>query len=161
MFYMPAYFQARLTVSSDIDGGGYGQNIGYGIDSPDIGKMITNLMYNNEFAYFEPYFGQASPDMSQFDKWGHFTQIVWKGTQQVGCATVICDSLGNVDASNSVPFTVCNYSPSGKLRECRFVFWCVNILFRELRRRIRQQRPASSGPSIPPSLIDSGVLHRQ
>lgn len=77
--------------------------------------MITNLMYNDEFSYFEPYFGQANPDMGDFDLWGHFTQIVWKGTKQVGCATVVCDRLGNVDASKPMPFTVCNYSPPGKL----------------------------------------------
>lgn len=76
--------------------------------------MISNLMYNSEFMYFKPYFGMASPDMSTFDQWGHFTQILWKGTSEVGCATVVCDSLGNVDARSALPFTVCNYSPPGK-----------------------------------------------
>lgn len=76
--------------------------------------MISNLMYNNEMGYFESLYGQDTPDMSNFDAWGHFTQIVWKGTTHVGCSTVMCPTLGNVDGSN-MPFTVCNYSPAGML----------------------------------------------
>lgn len=74
--------------------------------------MITNLMYNDEMMYFANLYGQASPDTSNFDAWGHFSQIVWKGTKQVGCATVVCPSLQNAGGSN-VPFTVCNYLPAG------------------------------------------------
>ncbi|KAJ6091657.1 hypothetical protein N7467_003626 [Penicillium canescens] len=97
---------------TSIDGGGYGQNIGYGVEEASIGEMITNLMYNDEMMYFAELYGTASPDMTNFDAWGHFSQIVWKGTKEVGCATVVCNSLGNAGGSN-VPFTVCNYSPPG------------------------------------------------
>lgn len=100
---------------TDIDGGGYGQNIGYGVQSNDVGVMITNMMYNDEIEFFPTPYGQADPSMSEFDSWGHFSQIVWKATTHVGCATVVCDSLGNVDSSGSVPFTVCNYSPVGNV----------------------------------------------
>ncbi len=56
-----------------------------------------------------------------FDKFGHYTQIVWKGTNKVGCAVVDCSNnhngpngLGSV-ADNVPPyFTVCNYGPPGK-----------------------------------------------
>ena len=75
--------------------------------------MITNLMYNDEMGFFTALYGLASPLMELFDSWGHFTQIVWKNTKEVGCATVMCDSLGNVDSSEAMPFTVCNYSPAG------------------------------------------------
>ncbi|BAE56831.1 unnamed protein product [Aspergillus oryzae RIB40] len=106
---------ARCVYQHDttINGGGYGQNIGYGVSSEKIGEMITNLMYNNEMGYFEALYGEANPSMDNFDAWGHFSQIVWKGTTHVGCATVTCNSLGNVDSSVAVPFTVCNYSPAG------------------------------------------------
>ncbi|TPR02128.1 Nucleoporin complex subunit 54 family protein [Aspergillus niger] len=98
---------------TSIDGGGYGQNIGYGVESSEIGVMITNLMYNDEMGYYTDLYGEADPDMTYFDNWGHFSQIVWAATTHVGCATVTCDSLGNVDASEALPFTVCNYSPAG------------------------------------------------
>ncbi|GAD95040.1 SCP-like extracellular protein [Paecilomyces variotii No. 5] len=99
--------------NTQIGGGGYGQNIGYGIPASDIGKMITNLMYNDEFDYFNNLYGEANPDMTNFEKWGHFSQIVWKGTKQVGCYTKVCSSLQNVDSDGPLPFTVCNYSPAG------------------------------------------------
>ncbi|GFN18894.1 hypothetical protein AtubIFM55763_002887 [Aspergillus tubingensis] len=98
---------------TSIDGGGYGQNIGYGVEASEIGVMITNLMYNDEMGYYTDLYGEADPDMTYFDNWGHFSQIVWAATTHVGCATVTCDSLGNVDASEALPFTVCNYSPAG------------------------------------------------
>ncbi|PYH88955.1 PR-1-like protein [Aspergillus ellipticus CBS 707.79] len=98
---------------TSIDGGGYGQNIGYGVEASEIGVMITNLMYNDEMGYYSDLYGEADPSMTYFDNWGHFSQIVWKSTTHVGCATVTCDSLGNVDASEALPFTVCNYSPAG------------------------------------------------
>ncbi|KAL5342351.1 CAP domain-containing protein [Aspergillus crustosus] len=106
---------ARCVYQHDtsINGGGYGQNIGYGTPSDDVAVMISNLMYNDEVGYFENLYGEASPDMSLFEKWGHFSQIVWKGTTEVGCATVTCNSLGNVDSATAVPFTVCNYYPPG------------------------------------------------
>lgn len=79
----------------------------------EVGILITNLMYNDEIGYFPKPYGAASPNMNQFDYWGHFSQIVWKGTTHVGCATVMCHGLGNIDSSSSLPFTVCNYSPPG------------------------------------------------
>ncbi|KAJ5166821.1 uncharacterized protein N7482_005602 [Penicillium canariense] len=108
---------ARCVYQHDtsIDGGGYGQNIGYGVDASDVGVMISNLMYNDEINYFPTPYGAADPSMADFDKWGHFSQIVWKGTTHVGCATVTCNSLGNVDSSSALPFTVCNYSPAGNV----------------------------------------------
>ncbi|KAJ5902133.1 hypothetical protein N7495_002661 [Penicillium taxi] len=99
---------------TSIDGGGYGQNIGYGKTASQVGEMITNMMYNGEIGYY-PGYGASDPSMTNFDAWGHFSQIVWKATTHVGCATVLCNSLGNVDSSEAVPFTVCNYSPAGNV----------------------------------------------
>ncbi|OOQ82683.1 SCP-like extracellular protein [Penicillium brasilianum] len=108
---------ARCVYEHDttIDGGGYGQNIGYGVSSDEVGVMITNLMYNDEIEYFPTPYGASDPSMTDFDKWGHFSQIVWKATTHVGCATVTCNSLGNVDSGSALPFTVCNYSPAGNV----------------------------------------------
>lgn len=75
--------------------------------------MITNGMYNDEAPAYEGLYGQDSPDMSNFEVWGHFSQIVWRNTEQVGCATVQCDSLQNAGGSIRPFFTVCNYAPPG------------------------------------------------
>ncbi|KAJ5154897.1 Allergen V5/Tpx-1-related protein [Penicillium coprophilum] len=94
--------------------GAYGQNIAYGYDKPDVGeKIISDMMYTQEAPNFEGLYGQASPDMSNFASWGHFSQIVWKGTTQVGCATVSCPDLKNV--GGPAPYTVCNYGSPGNV----------------------------------------------
>ncbi|KAJ5135642.1 uncharacterized protein N7515_004920 [Penicillium bovifimosum] len=96
-------------------GGGaqYGQNIGYGVDAAQVGEdIISKMMYKDEEPHFQNLYGQATPDMSNFDAWGHFTQIVWKQTKEVGCFTYTCPDLANTGAKNS-PFTVCNYMPAG------------------------------------------------
>jgi hypothetical protein len=104
-----------LTFPSDVDGGGYGQNIGAGVVPSAVPALITNSMYNDEIGFFPLPYGQAQPEMSQFNNWGHFSQIVWKSTTSVGCATVDCSvgGLANIGSGISPWFTVCNYSPAG------------------------------------------------
>jgi Cysteine-rich secretory protein family len=71
-------------------------------------------MYNDEIGFFPLPYGQAQPDMSNFESWGHFSQIVWQSTTSVGCATVNCpNGLANTGAGVAPWFTVCNYSPPG------------------------------------------------
>jgi hypothetical protein len=72
-------------------------------------------MYNNEIGFFPLPYGQAQPDMSNFDSWGHFSQIVWQSTTSIGCATVDCSASGlaNTGAGVAPWFTVCNYQPAG------------------------------------------------
>ena len=97
------------------DGGGYGQNIAAGLAADNITAIITELFYNGEVGYFKNLYGQAQPDMSNFGSWGHFSQIVWKGTSKVGCATQYCPKgLANVGPYTPPYFTVCNYGPPGE-----------------------------------------------
>lgn len=94
-------------------GGGYGQNIGAGAPPDEIEKMITNQMYNDEMEDYPGY--KTEPDMFKFEKWGHFSQIVWKSTTRVGCFTQHCTGgLGGVESNVSPYFTVCNYASTGK-----------------------------------------------
>lgn len=90
---------------------GYGQNIGAGYPPEGVPGMITNSMYNDEAPAYEGLYGQDNPNMSNFHVWGHFSQIAWRNTKEVGCATVKCDVLQN--ASGMFYFTVCNYAPPG------------------------------------------------
>ena len=69
-------------------------------------------MYD-EIVNYEPYFGQPDVPSSIFKSVGHFTQIVWKGTTKVGCATKVCQPLGNAASGQALSFTVCNYGPPG------------------------------------------------
>lgn len=82
-----------------------------------------------------PGYGSDSVDMSNFEKWGHFSQMLWQITQKVGCYTYTCSPAGappldcnpstgqsyleNTGCGNggmNAIFTVCNYSPPGKFR---------------------------------------------
>ncbi|KAI5240763.1 hypothetical protein E4T43_05846 [Aureobasidium subglaciale] len=100
--------------SMNVDGGGYGQNIAAGVEANNVSAVITELFYNGEVGYYTNLYGQANPDMSNFEKWGHFSQLVWKGTTKVGCATQYCSGgLANVGQYVSPHFTVCNYGSPG------------------------------------------------
>lgn len=99
-------------------GGGYGQNIAAGAPPDNITSIITDAFYNGEIVNFASLYGQATPDninTDAFDSWGHYTQVVWAATTNVGCATVNCTSKGLVNVDSDVPpyFTVCNYYPAG------------------------------------------------
>lgn len=86
----------------------------------DVPAMITNEMYNNEINYYPLPYGDANPDMSEFEMWGHYSQIMWASTTSVGCATQYCPGgLANTGSDVSPYFTVCNYSPPG---QCISVF---------------------------------------
>lgn len=44
---------------------------------------------------------------------GHYTQIVWRSTTQLGCATKECDKNSPFPGFPKWQFWVCNYSPPG------------------------------------------------
>ncbi|KAJ5291701.1 PR-1-like protein [Penicillium angulare] len=85
--------------------GGYGQNLAASSPTASISIHISDYWYNNEMKIFAPYYGWPNPGESSS---GHFSQIVWKDTASVGCATVNCrySNLG-------MWYTVCNYYPPG------------------------------------------------
>jgi len=96
-------------------GGGYGQNIAAGTPAEEVAKVVSDQWYNSEVDLF-PQYGAASPDMSNFHAWGHFSQVVWKDTDRIGCATQQC-SGGVSGVGGNVPphFTVCNYRKTGNV----------------------------------------------
>jgi hypothetical protein len=71
-------------------------------------------MYDNEIDWYPTPYGNDNPDMTNFENWGHYSQIVWASTTSVGCATQYCPGgLANTGSGVSPYFTVCNYSPPG------------------------------------------------
>jgi hypothetical protein len=77
--------------------GSYGENLAAG-SSGSIDPAGVVAMWTDE----EKAYDSAHPGFSM--EAGHFTQVVWKGTTQVGCGHVRC---GGMDV------WVCNYDPPG------------------------------------------------
>ena len=114
----------------DVDGGKYGQNIAAGVEANNVSAVITELFYNGEVAFYDDLYvdlpagtkqtdkiAQVEINMDNFHEWGHFSQMVWKGTSEVGCATVDCSSKGLANTGGNVAahFTVCNYKSQGNM----------------------------------------------
>lgn len=107
-----------------MDGGGYGQNLAAYGSSGNVAafdpklmlaKSISTQWYYGEVNSFLPsYYGQPTPDMSNFAAWGHFSQVIWKGSTSVGCASQYCPA-GTIFSGLASWFTVCNYVPPGKI----------------------------------------------
>ncbi|KAM0426197.1 hypothetical protein ACHAPT_008547 [Fusarium lateritium] len=99
--------------------GGYGQNLASWGATGDIDDMqkksaaggITNQWYNSEMGNWAFYGQENPPDGMDIQLYGHFTQVVWKDSTKVGCATVKC-AAGTVLQYPSW-YTVCNYNPQG------------------------------------------------
>jgi pathogenesis-related protein 1 len=78
---------------------GYGENLFMGT-SGYYGVADAVKSWESEKKY---YHGQTI-DTSNVYKLGHYTQIVWENTKQIGCAKIECN--GNI-------IVVCNYDPPG------------------------------------------------
>ncbi|KAK7915252.1 CAP domain-containing protein [Apiospora marii] len=102
----------------------YGQNIAmWGLSAGaeklgDVGAInmaITDMWYNGEVGLYLPsFYGEASPDMGNFEKWGHFSQLVWKKSTGVGCQAQFCPK-GTMNDAMDTWFMVCNYYPAGNM----------------------------------------------
>lgn len=91
-----------------VNGGGYGQNLG---GNSDINGSIA-MWTTGEASSFDGEYGKADPG-GDFEKYGHFTQVIWAYSTSVGCATFNCDgSYGTVGAGD---MTVCNYFAAGNM----------------------------------------------
>ena len=44
---------------------------------------------------------------------GHYTQVVWRDTRQVGCASVVCNSNSPFQGHPQWRIWVCDYAPPG------------------------------------------------
>jgi uncharacterized protein YkwD len=98
-------------------GAGQGQNIWASYGSFNVTGGITENWYNSELPLMMPYFGQADIPSQAFGSVAHLTQMAWKPTTGVGCASVDCRGKMKVygQLSNIDKFTVCNYAPAGNV----------------------------------------------
>lgn len=78
---------------------GLGENLAAGTEGMLDGEAVTEMWYR-EVAEFD--FRRGGFAMET----GHFTQLVWVGTEQIGCAVAQCDGLD---------LWVCNYDPPGNV----------------------------------------------
>jgi hypothetical protein len=100
---------------------GQGQNL-YAVsgDAYNATAGITEAFYKAEadlYTYWnkEPPHNATNPaalDEDIFHHWGHLTQVIWKATTHVGCVTVNCTGITNMDTN---AYTVCNYFPAGNV----------------------------------------------
>jgi pathogenesis-related protein 1 len=79
----------------------YGENLFIGT-SGYYGVADAVKFWESEKIYYQ---GQTL-DSSNYHDSGHYTQIVWKTTEQIGCAKAEC---------NSNLIVVCNYNPPGNV----------------------------------------------
>ncbi|HWO22898.1 MAG TPA: CAP domain-containing protein [Kofleriaceae bacterium] len=81
-------------------GGRYGENLAAGTAGTLDGKSVTAMWYD-EIAQYSFKSGGFSMQT------GHFTQVVWKETTQLGCAVTSCRGMD---------IWVCEYDPPGNVQ---------------------------------------------
>jgi hypothetical protein len=95
----------QCTFSHDMSRGNHGENIYWGTvgSNIDAWNAAINWWYNEN-----QYYNYNVPDFSPTT--GHFTQVIWRGTTQIGCGRAVCPYMGGL-----VGYWVCRYNPSGNV----------------------------------------------
>lgn len=93
----------RMRHASQAERGGAGENLWMGTEGRySAGEMIGSFI--SERKDYQP---GTFPNVSRTGNWrdvGHYTQLIWRDTQQVGCA---------ISRGNGNDFLVCRYWPAG------------------------------------------------
>lgn len=97
--------RGRLEHAGARDRKGSGENLWMGTAETWSSDAMVG-MFLDERRYFR---AAAFPDVSLTGNWadvGHYTQIVWRDTREVGCA---------IDTGNGMDVLVCRYYPAGNV----------------------------------------------
>ena len=79
-----------------------------------VSQAVHNMWYNGEInAWPESNYGSPNPNLDDFGDFGHMTQVIWAGTNKLGCFTKLCPA-GSMNDGLDVWYTVCDYGPPGK-----------------------------------------------
>lgn len=94
--------------------GPYGENLAAGY--PSVNAAISGW-YNErgDYSYSNPGFSYRT---------GHFTQVVWKSSRQLGCALVECNGKNGTPGN----FLVCEYDPPGNVVSVEEEYFSKNVL---------------------------------
>ncbi|XP_078169835.1 pathogenesis-related protein PRB1-3-like [Carex rostrata] len=82
-------------------GGPYGENIFWGPATSFTGVDAVNAWVDEK-----QYYDHSTNSCASGHVCGHYTQVVWRNSNQIGCARVVCDNNAGV-------FIICNYYPPG------------------------------------------------
>lgn len=84
-------------------GGPYGENIFWGSSTTFSGVDAVNGWVSEK-----QYYDYNTNSCASGHQCGHYTQVVWRSSTQIGCARVVCDNNAGV-------FITCNYYPQGNI----------------------------------------------
>jgi hypothetical protein len=98
-------------------GGSYGESLSkengywFGTAIPQ-GSFSTESLLEGWVSEKTQYNGEPV-DSTNYLRFGHYTQMVWRGTTQIGCATAITQEGVPPGAVGETVYLVCRYSPAG------------------------------------------------
>ncbi|MFP2927821.1 CAP domain-containing protein [Pyxidicoccus sp. 3LG] len=102
-------YAAKCQFVHNAERGNYGENLAAAtpdyLDTPDVVKDWAKEASNYDY---------ASNSCAEGKVCGHYTQVVWRATKRVGCATQVCTQNSPFGARFPTwQLWVCNYGPPG------------------------------------------------
>ena len=91
-------------------GNGYGENIYAAAGSSPTPTAVVNSWTSEKANY-----NYSTNTCATGKVCGHYTQVVWRGSKQLGCAQKTCTTNSPFSGFPTWYFWVCNYSPAGNI----------------------------------------------